>query len=341
MGRHCRSGAVVTSIAGKLAPLDSLDALVIVDNVTDSLSSIAAGVANENEVLRHYGMKLLSGRAKCCAHHGLSVLLAARRGDRTRYLLFDAGPEGTTFERNAQRLGAPFADIEAVVLSHGHWDHAGGLLRAISMIRSERGAVECHANDGMFVERANTLADGSVLPYEAVPAPEELQAAGATVISDAGERLLLDGCFYVSGEIPRVTEYERGYPGHLRRAAVGAAWEPDPWLMDERYLAAHVHGLGLVVFSACSHAGIVNVLREARRSFPDVPLHAALGGLHLSGARIEPIIAATVADLANFGLARIVPAHCSGWRAVQALVQAFGEPTVQPSAVGRQFRFAA
>ena len=331
---------MAASVVESLLPLDSLEALVLIDNVTDSLSSIAAGVVNENEVLRHYGMKLLSGRAKCCAHHGLSVLLAARRGDRTRYLLFDAGPEGATFERNATRLGAPFADIEAVVLSHGHWDHAGGLLQAIGMIRGERSAVECHVNDAMFVERANTLADGSVLPYEPVPSLDELRAAGATVVSDSDERVLLNGCFYVSGEIPRVTDYERGYPGHLRRAVTGAEWEPDPWLMDERYLAAHVRGLGLVVFSACSHAGIVNVLREARRAFADVPLHAAMGGLHLSGARIEPIIGATVAELATFGLTRIVPAHCSGWRAVQALVQAFGEPMVQPSAVGRQYRFA-
>lgn len=328
-------------IAESLVPLDSLEALILVDNVTDSLSSIAAGVANENEVLRHYGMKLLSGRAKCCAHHGLSMLLSARRGDSTRYLLFDAGPEGATFERNATRLGVPFADIEAVVLSHGHWDHAGGLLQAIGMIRARRGAVECHVNDAMFVERANTLADGSVLPYEPVPSIVELRAAGASVASDDSERTLLDGCFYVSGEIPRVTEYERGYPGHLRRKATGTEWEPDPWLMDERYVAAHVRGQGLVVFSACSHAGIVNVLREARRAFAHVPLHAVMGGLHLSGARIEPIIGATVTDLAAFGLARIVPAHCSGWRAVQALVQAFGEPTVQPSAVGRQYRFAS
>ena len=330
---------MAASIAESLVPVDSLEALVLVDNVTDSLSSIAAGVANEHEVLRHYGMKLLSGRAKCCAHHGLSLLLAARRGDRVRYLLFDAGPEDSTFERNARRLGVPFSGIEAVVLSHGHWDHAGGMLQAIRMIRGERDAVECHVNDAMFVERANTQADGSVLPYEPVPTPDELRAAGARVVSDADERTLLDGCFYVSGEIPRITEYERGYPGHLRRSAAGAGWEPDPWLMDERYLAANVRGLGLVVFSACSHAGIVNVLREARRAFPDVPLHAVMGGLHLSGARIEPVIGATVADLAGFGLSRIVPAHCSGWRAVQALVQAFGEPTVQPSAVGRQFRF--
>jgi len=332
---------VTSPLADTLAPLDRLDVLVVVDNVTDSLSSIAAGVAHENEVLRHYGMKLLSGGAKCCAHHGLSLLLAAHRDGRTRYLLFDAGPEGAIFERNADRLGVPFADIEAVALSHGHWDHAGGLLQAIGRIRQRRDGVECHVNDAMFVERANTLADGSILPYEPVPTIAALQSAGATVVSEGGERLLLDDSFYLSGEIPRLTDYERGYPGHLRRSAAGADWEPDPWLMDERYLAANVRGLGLLVFSACSHAGIVNVLREARRAFPDLPLHAAMGGLHLSGARIEPIISATVADLASFDLARIVPAHCTGWRAVQALVKAFGEPMVQPSAVGRRYRFAA
>ena len=71
----------------------------------------------------------------------------------------------------------------------------------------------------------------------------------------------------------------------------------------------------------------------------DVPLHAVMGGFHLSGEQIEEIIPDTVRDMAAFGLKRIVPAHCTGWRAVTALVNRFGEQMIVPSAVGRQFVF--
>ena len=109
--------------------------------------------------------------------------------------------------------------------------------------------------------------------------------------------------------------------------------------MDERYVAAHVKGKGAVVFTACSHAGVINVLKDARNVCGDVPLWAVMGGFHLSGEKIEQIIPDTVKDIQSFGLKRIVPAHCTGWRAVHALANVYGDDVLVPSAVGRQFAF--
>jgi 7,8-dihydropterin-6-yl-methyl-4-(beta-D-ribofuranosyl)aminobenzene 5'-phosphate synthase len=120
------------------------------------------------------------------------------------------------------------------------------------------------------------------------------------------------------------------------RLSEGADWTPDPLLTDERFLAAHVRGKGLVVFSACSHAGIVNVLHHAHEAFPELKLHAVMGGFHLSGPT-EAVISETVRDLGSFGLDLIVPAHCTGWRAVNALERTYGEKVVVPSAVGKRF----
>src|SRR6185437_6954753 len=124
-------------------------------------------------------------------------------------------------------------------------------------------------------------------------------AHGATVIATTEACTLLDGLFYVSGEIPRVTPFERGVPGHQRRTENGDGWEPDPWLVDERFLAVRVRDKGIVVFSACSHAGIINVLKEARARFPDTPIQGVMGGFHLAGVN-ESIIPATVAELKSF-----------------------------------------
>jgi 7,8-dihydropterin-6-yl-methyl-4-(beta-D-ribofuranosyl)aminobenzene 5'-phosphate synthase len=158
-------------------------------------------------------------------------------------------------------------------------------------------------------------------------------------VNNAGERWLLDGHFYNSGEIPRVCPFETGRSDHLCRPTDDAAWEPDPLLLDERMLVAHVRGLGLIVFSACSHAGIVNVCTEAASRFPDVPIHAVMGGLHLGGV-MERIIAETVKGLAPFNIRHIIAGHCTGWRAVHALADAFGD-RVSQSAVGTSYRFQA
>ena len=151
-------------------------------------------------------------------------------------------------------------------------------------------------------------------------------------------RFLLDNLFYLSGEIPRTTSYEKGFPEHVRQT-VNGDWIPDPWIMDERYLAVYVQDKGLIIFSACSHAGIINVLKDARESFPQIPLYAVMGGFHLSGASVEPIIPETVEDMKHFNLNMIIPAHCTGWRAVNALGNVFGDKKVVPSAVGRIYQF--
>jgi 7,8-dihydropterin-6-yl-methyl-4-(beta-D-ribofuranosyl)aminobenzene 5'-phosphate synthase len=329
------------SLADRLIEVDALEVQVLVDNVTDSLSTVPAGVVNENSVLVQHGLTLMSGEAKCCAHHGLSLVITARVGKEQQVLLFDAGPEAYTVTRNGGLLGVPFGAVGAVVLSHGHWDHAGGLAEAIRLVATHNGGrpVPCHVNPGMFVSRANTRPDGSYQPYKDIPSPGQLAENGATVVNQPEARLLLEGTFYLSGEIPRVTPYERGFPGHAKRSADGKSWEPDPWLMDERYVAARVKDKGIVVFTACSHAGVVNVLRDARNVFGDAPLHAVMGGFHLSGKTVEGVIPETVRGIQSYGLKRIVPAHCTGWRAVHALAQVFPDDVLVPSAVGRKFLF--
>jgi 7,8-dihydropterin-6-yl-methyl-4-(beta-D-ribofuranosyl)aminobenzene 5'-phosphate synthase len=327
--------------ASQLHAVDALEIQVLVDNVTDSLSTVPSGVVNENAVLVQHGLTLMSGEAKCCAHHGLSLVITARVGGDRQVLLFDAGPEAYTVTRNGALLGVPFGTVGAVALSHGHWDHAGGLAEAVRLVVANNGGVPvpCHVNPGMFVSRANMRPDGSYQAYKDIPSPRELAASGAEVVNTPEARLLLERTFYLSGEIPRVTPYERGYPGHFKRAADGRSWEPDPWLLDERYIAAHVKGKGIVVLTACSHSGVVNVLKNARELFGDVPLHAVMGGFHLAGSTVQPAIAETVRDLGEFGLKRIAPAHCTGWRAVHALAQVFPEDVLVPSAVGRKYLF--
>ena len=144
------------------------------------------------------------------------------------------------------------------------------MLRALQLVRDRRDGREIpyYAHPDMFRQRAARLNDGSMRLMEDVPGVATLTAQGAQVVTTRDEQRLLDGMAYVSGEIPRVTAFETGLPGQHRRTLDGQGWELDELLMDERFLAVHVQGKGLVVFSACSHAGVVNVLRAARARFP-------------------------------------------------------------------------
>lgn len=323
-----------------LASVDKLEIHVLVDNATDILSTVPSHVESESAGLMRRGIRMMAGKCLCCAAHGLSCLVTAHRGGSRHTVLFDTGPEEYAFERNVTRLGADLGTVESIVLSHGHWDHAGAMLLALNMIRSRNGgrAIPYYAHPGMFRTRGVRLPNGAMRRMEDIPSVEELTGFGAEVVLTTEPQVLLDGMFFVSGEIPRVTPYERGYPGQMRLMDDGKSWEPDELLMDERFLAINVAGKGLVVLSACSHAGIVNVLTHARDSFPGVPLHAVLGGLHLAGPN-EEIIPQTVEAMKQFGLATIAAGHCTGWRATSALAAAFGDKVLAPTAVGKRFTF--
>ncbi|MDX8539872.1 MAG: MBL fold metallo-hydrolase [Mesorhizobium sp.] len=316
--------------------VDTAEVIFLVDNATDSLSSSPGFVETEFARLRRRGMPWLSGKCLCCAAHGLSCLITVRTASANRTLLFDTGPEEWVFERNAVRLGVDLGEVGAVMLSHGHWDHAGAMPRALQMITMGNGGrpVPTYMHPDMFALRATKSADGQFRPMELVPSVEVLSGSGADVIVTRDEQLLLDETFYVSGEIPRVTRFERGFPGQYRQTAAGN-WELDEVMPDERYLAINVAGKGQIVFTACSHAGLINVLTHARARFPEIPLYGVFGGFHLSGVT-EPIIPETVEALAQFDLQLISPGHCTGWRAVSALAAAYGE-TVAPSVVGKTF----
>jgi 7,8-dihydropterin-6-yl-methyl-4-(beta-D-ribofuranosyl)aminobenzene 5'-phosphate synthase len=325
-----------------LDPIDSVEVHVLVDNVTDNLSSVPSFVETEFAALgrRRRGIWVLGGNCLCCAAHGLSCLITTHSGSVSRTLLFDTGPEDGVFQQNVSRLGASLARVDAIVLSHGHWDHGGAMLRALQLIRDRNGGrqIPYYAHPDMFRTRALKLPTGVLMQMEDVPSIAALRSHGANVINTTEAQLILGGTAYVSGEIARITPFETGLPGQHRRTLDGKGWELDELIMDERFVAVNVRGKGLVVFTACSHAGVVNVLEQARASFPDTPLFAVLGGLHLSGTN-ERVIPETVEALRKFDLSVIAAGHCTGWRAMSALANAFGESKLAPLSVGKRYTF--
>ena len=342
--------------AGGVVPLDELRLLVVVDNETDTLSSVADGVPLVPEST-HLAARLPAVREfeghpckvvydrLCCAAHGLSVLATGRRGDEAHTVLFDVGPYADVWTSNAARLGVDLAEIEAVFLSHWHFDHSGALPEVVAAVAAARRAagrpapvVDLHPDRPD--QRGTLNAAGTMVMLPAEPRFEAIEAAGGRVAPHAGAHALGDGFFFGSGEIDRVTGYEQGLVGHHTfRDGKGQA---DPLILDERFLAAHVRGRGVTVLSACSHAGVVNACLGAQAHFRGLPLDLVLGGYHLSGKAMEARIEATVRDLqARIGPRVVAPGHCTGWRAKAALVQAFAPARYGPSSVGAMYVLAA
>lgn len=329
----------MTDVSSSLKQVDCLTADVLTDDVSDNYVSKTLFAVSEFANVVRAGATAISGEALLCGNLGYGLRLVSQLGGVRHVLLFDTGPEGAIFIRNCANLGIAMGEIECIAVSHGHWDHMAALPAAIDAIVQQEGQVTVHVNPDMFNERGVRLQSGSIIPVAKVPSPAELEERGAAVVNSREERLLLDGHFYYSREIPRVTVFEKGRVDHLCRTSPDAAWQPDPFLMDERMLVVHVRELGLIVLSACSHAGIVNVCIEVRKLFRDVPIHCVMGGLHLGGV-MEAIIPDTVEGLRPFGIKYIITGHCTGWRALHALANAFGDGVSQ-SAVGTTYTFAA
>ena len=171
----------------RISEVDSARNPVLVDNATDMLSSTPAHVESEGAGLMRRGVRVMGGKCLCCAAHGLSCLVTATRGGVRHTLLFDTGPEEYAFERNVTRLAADLGAVEAIVLSHGHWDHAGAMLLALTMIRGRNGGKEVafHGHPEMFHSRAVKLPNGGVRQMEDVPSVEALTSFGAQRDPDA------------------------------------------------------------------------------------------------------------------------------------------------------------
>jgi len=336
--------------------LDELEILVIVDNETDTLSSVDAGVPQIPEVV-HAAARMAPTRHfegheckaafdhLCSACHGLSVLITGHHDGHERVLLFDVGPYPDLWLDNARRLDVDLAKIECVFLSHWHFDHSGGLPEVISAIVAARSAaglppplVDLHPDrpdQRGILTPAGTM---YLLPEE--PSMDDLRRAGGEIVTRDDAHALCGGHFFASGDIARVTEYETGLAGHYSfRGDEGAA---DPLIMDERFVAACVRGRGVTVFSACSHAGIVNACLGAKAAFSDMPVDIVLGGYHLAGKAMEARIEPTVRDLVARVDPRVVaPGHCTGWRAKARLAETFAPGRYGPSVVGTMYRLGA
>lgn len=257
------------------------------------------------------------------AEHGLAfhIQLASQS------VLFDTG-QGRILMFNAYRLGLSLQQVHAVVLSHGHYDHTGGLADAL---RGNRlAAIYAHpaALEPKFARNQDGTSRSIGIPG---PCERALERRRERLVLTEQPTRIVNGLM-VTGPVPRVTDFEdTGGPFFLDAECS----RPDPLVDDQAVFFASSRGT--VVLLGCAHSGVINTLRYVRHLTDNRPIHAVLGGMHLLAASAERL-RRTIEEFQRWGIDRLGPAHCTGRIATAALWQAMPEHCLACH-VGARFEF--
>jgi 7,8-dihydropterin-6-yl-methyl-4-(beta-D-ribofuranosyl)aminobenzene 5'-phosphate synthase len=310
---------------GVLKEVDGVEIISLVDNTVDLLSTVThkqVKLFGQWAKERH-GQEWLSTHNQLpLAEHGFSMLIRAFSDAKFDSVLFDTGGSPEIAVENVKRMGLNLKEAECIVLSHGHYDHYGGLISVVKDIGGSGITIVVH--EEMFKSRGSINSDGTVRKYTDFPSAAQLSPA--RLVSTKQPFLVAHDKVCVTGEIPRETSFEKGFIRH--RALTNDKWQPDPTILDDRAVVLNVKEKGLVVLSGCAHAGIINTVNYAKKITGVSNVYAVMGGFHLAGKENEKRIEPTIQELERINPKFVVPCHCTGWRATCAIAQALPEAFV-------------
>lgn len=217
-----------------------------------------------------------------------------------------------------QMLGIDISDIDTIVISHFHMDHTGGLNSIIDKCKNK---ITLFAHPLAFIyPRYVELPDKRRIPFPHTLIKHELTKKGVNIIETRQPTPIIDGLSLITGQIERLTDFEKGMPNVLIER--DGTTEKD-LILDDQALILYVRGKGLVIISGCAHSGIINTINYARKITGIDQIYAVIGGFHLSGPVFEPAIGPTISELKKLGIEVLVPMHCTGWQAVKEMAYEF------------------
>ena len=331
-----------------LQEIESAKITILVDNITDRLLPSSSIVKRPPMISNQTISK------SPIAEHGFSALLEIsyvyENATKTNKFLFDTGVSKEGIVNNSDVLGINLKDIETIILSHGHFDHISGLISTLGRLKK---SVEIIAHPEAFLRRWLVYPNGNKARMDFLD-EEEINQAGGIIrkvdkisflprnanmqskkkTNQANNRVM------ITGQIPRVTEFEKGFPLQYKEQDNEINLVPDPLVSDDQALIMNVKNKGLIILTGCGHAGIVNTIKFAKKVTGIKKIYCVIGGFHLSGQDYEDSIPLTIAELTRVDPQYIVPCHCTGWKATNKIIDTMPEKFIQ-SSVGSTFYFEA
>ncbi|MGC9325898.1 MAG: MBL fold metallo-hydrolase [Desulfomonilia bacterium] len=248
--------------------------------------------------------------------HGISVLISAQRESRISNVLLDVGQNPEALLHNMKVLNVSPSCIDAIVLTHCHYDHTQGVSRILK--ETGKSDLPVIAHPDLFRPHFITTPAVRQIGVMQGDYPEDIQASGGTLYLSKDPVSLMPGLM-TTGEVQRETDFED--VGMSLFTLVDGRVETDG-MKDDISLVADVKGKGLVIVTGCSHAGIVNITRQAMKLTGSRKVHGILGGFHLIEAPDEKI-RKTAEALKDIEPDWIAPGHCTGFRAQAVLYELF------------------
>jgi len=252
-----------------------------------------------------------AGLGGLMAEWGLSILVESDQIN----ILFDTG-QSLSASYNAGQMGINLSRIDKIVLSHGHFDHTGGLKQILLRMGKEMDII---AHPDIWAAKFSRR-EGDEARYIGVPFHRQtLESLGAR-FHLSREPVRLTDSIMTTGEIPMTTEYETIEPN--LQVKEGNRFKPDKLLDDQALIITT--GAGLVVILGCAHRGIINTLYHARKLTGVEAIYAVFGGCHLMNATEERIWL-TIATLKELGVQQLGVCHCTGLAASAIMAREFGD----------------
>jgi 7,8-dihydropterin-6-yl-methyl-4-(beta-D-ribofuranosyl)aminobenzene 5'-phosphate synthase len=326
-----------------LHDIERVSITLLMDNITDMLLTSSAQAERPPMVEEE---KFLPPPI---AEHGFSALIEIFYHDHQKKkqisnrFLFDTGVSEDGIIFNADLFRINLSNIEAIILSHGHLDHFGGLL---SVMKRTSKPLKVVAHPDAFLKRWLLFPDGTKAKMPVLD-EIELKAHGALIEKRRNASYLpLDNhaCddyrprLLVTGQIPRMTSFEKGFPVQYLEIPERNELVPDPLVNDDQAIIVNIKEKGLVIITGCAHAGIINTIKYAKDITAVNKVYAIIGGFHLTGSLYEGSIEKTVETIQSEKPNYIVPCHCTGWKAVNRIIQTMPKQFLQ-SSVGTTFNF--
>jgi 7,8-dihydropterin-6-yl-methyl-4-(beta-D-ribofuranosyl)aminobenzene 5'-phosphate synthase len=259
----------------------------------------------------------------CLAEWGLSILVEV---DGRRVLL-DTGASALVVH-NARTLGVSLNSLDYIVLSHGHYDHTGGLLEVLKSSQDTRVVAHPHVWHDRYSGRRTGPKLNIGLPFTR----DELKEHGA-LLELTTEPLQITPRLFLSGEVPLQTDFEQVDEGLFCETSRGV--EPD-LVVDELSLAVKTDE-GLVVILGCAHRGPVNIIKHFKKIIGEERIYAVVGGMHLLHADVGRI-EKTIEAFRHLGVERVACSHCTGPVATAMFAKEFKKFFI-PNKAGTKFVF--